>query len=83
MPLDWAMTQNSLGGTLAMLGALEGNTARLEEAVLAFGQALKKCTRERVPLEWAMIQNSLGGTLAMLGERDGDTAQLEEAVTAF
>ena len=56
---------------------------RLEEAVVAFREALKECTRERVPLDWAMTQTNIGNTLAALGGREGDSARLEEAVVAF
>jgi hypothetical protein len=38
----------------------ESGTIRLEEAVVAYREALKEITRERVPLDWATIQNNLG-----------------------
>src|SRR5262249_40114547 len=83
MPLQWAMAQNWLGIALGALGGRESGTAKLEEAVLAFREALKEQTRERVPLEWAGTQNSLGIVLWRLGERESGTAKLEEAVLAF
>jgi 16S rRNA G1207 methylase RsmC len=49
-PLDWARTQNNLGNVLLALGAREGGTARLEEAVAAYREALKERTRERVAM---------------------------------
>ena len=55
-------------------GERESGTARLEEAVAAYREALQEWTRERVPLDWAMTQNNLGNALATLGrarERDG------------
>ena len=64
-------------------GERESGTARLEEAVAAYREALKEWTRERVPLEWAMTQNNLGTALATLGERESGTARLEEAVAAY
>src|SRR5262245_39752243 len=60
-----------LGIALRTLGEREGDTARLEEAVAAFRDALKERTRERVPLDWAMTQNNLGIALRTLGEREG------------
>jgi len=39
-PLHWAMTQNNLGNALATLGERESGTARLEEAITAFHEAL-------------------------------------------
>ena len=42
-----------LGNALATLGGRESGTARLEEAVAAYREALQEQTRERVPLVWA------------------------------
>src|SRR5690606_42008756 len=58
-------------------------TARLEQAVAAYREALKERTPERVPLDWAMTQNNLGNALSGLGERESGTARLEEAVEAY
>ena len=77
------MTQNNLGTALWTLGQRESGTARLEEAVAAYREALEECTRERVPLEWARTQNNLGLALSTLGERESGTARLEEAVAAY
>jgi tetratricopeptide (TPR) repeat protein len=66
-----------------MLGEHESGTARLEEAVAAYREALKEQTRERVPLDWAMTQTNLGNTLSSLGQRERGTARLEEAVAAY
>ena len=64
-------------------GQRESGTARLEEAVAAYRDALKEWTRERVPLDWATTQNNLGSALETLGERESGTARLEEAVAAY
>ena len=56
---------------------------KLEEAVVAFREALKERSRERVPLEWARVQSNLGDALAHLGERESGTTKLEEAVIAY
>jgi tetratricopeptide (TPR) repeat protein len=82
-PLDWATTQNVLGNALRDLGELENRTARLEEAVAAYREALKVRTRERVPLAWATTRNNLGNALRALGELGAGTASLEEAVAAY
>ena len=81
--LQRGMAVNDLGNALRMLGERESGTARLEEAVAAFRDALKERTRERVPLDWAMTQNNLGNALWRLGQRESGTARLEEAVAAF
>ena len=65
------------------LGERESGTARLDEAVAAYREALKEQTRERVPLDWAMTQNNLGTALWTLGERESGTARLDEAVAAY
>jgi tetratricopeptide (TPR) repeat protein len=77
------MTQNNLGNALSHLGERESGTARLEEAVAAFRDALKEQSQERVPLDWAMTQNNLGDALRRLGERDNGTTQLERAAAAY
>jgi tetratricopeptide (TPR) repeat protein len=83
VPLDWAQTQNNLGIALERLGERESGTARLEEAVSAYRDALKENTRERAPLKWAGTQMNLGIALERLGERESGTARLEEAVSAY
>ncbi|WP_315718633.1 MULTISPECIES: tetratricopeptide repeat protein [unclassified Bradyrhizobium] len=90
VPLDWGMTQDSLGAALQTLGERERGTSRLEEAVIAYRAALEERTRGRVPLDWASSQNNLGMGLATLGtalltlgERESGTLRLEEAVGAF
>jgi exonuclease VII small subunit len=82
-PVQWAMTQNSLGTALWALGEREEGTARLEEAVTAYRAALEVYTRDRAPLQWAMTQNNLGNALQTLGRHEKGTALLEEAVTAY
>jgi exonuclease VII small subunit len=68
---------------LTRLGERESGTARLEEAVAPFRDALQEYTRERAPLQWAATQNDLGAALQTLGERESGTARLEEAVAAY
>ena len=73
-PDENGVAQNDLGTALETLGERESGTARLEEAVAAYHEALKERTRERVPLDWATTQNNLGNALGdarRAGERDG------------
>jgi tetratricopeptide (TPR) repeat protein len=77
------IANNNLGTALWSLGERESGTGKLEEAVLAYREALKENTRERVPLQWAMTQTGLGNALARLGERESGTGKLEEAVLAY
>jgi len=69
VPLDWATTQNNLGKALSTLGERESGTARLDEAVSAYREALKERTRERVPLDWATTQRNLERTEKALAAR--------------
>ncbi len=74
---------HGLGLAAYTVGEQRGRQDWLEQAVAAYGEALKEYTRERVPLDWAMIQNNLGNALRRLGERESGTARLEEAVAAY
>jgi hypothetical protein len=53
VPLKWAMTQASLGISTALLILSErgSGTARLEEAIAAYRDALMERTRDHVPLD--------------------------------
>ncbi len=62
----------NFGNALAVLGARESGTARLEEAVSAYCDALQENTRARVPLEWAKGTGNQGVALMLLAERRGD-----------
>jgi hypothetical protein len=70
------MTQNNLGTALWRLGERESGTARLEEAVAAYREALKERTRERVPLQWATTQNNLERAEKFLSERVNSSSTL-------
>jgi tetratricopeptide (TPR) repeat protein len=74
---------NLLGDSLLRLGELEPGSARLEEAVSAYREALKQYTRDRSPLQWAQVQNNLGNALRALGTREVGVRRLEEAVIAY
>ena len=78
-----AQLQIILADGLTTYGEQSGDSAALQEAVVAYREALKKYTRERVPLKWAMTQNNLGTALTRLGESEGGTAKLDEAVVAY
>jgi tetratricopeptide (TPR) repeat protein len=68
VPLDWAATQVNLGHALHFLGYIENSTARFDEAVAAYREALKEYTRDRTRMRWAWAQSSLARTLLSLGE---------------
>ena len=78
-----AKVQVILGNALRMYGAQTGRSDALQEAVVAYREALKERPREKVPQEWAAAQNSLGMALSSLGELESDPARLQEAVAAY
>jgi hypothetical protein len=82
------LTQGNLGFALLRLGERESGTARLDEAVAAYGEALKEQTRARVPLLWANSAGNQGVALLLIAERRADGAmaktaldQIEAAIT--
>jgi hypothetical protein len=54
-------------------------TAKLEQAIAAYREALKERTRERVPLAWAASFGDQGITLLRLAVRTKDSAKAETA----
>jgi tetratricopeptide (TPR) repeat protein len=74
---------NDLGIALKNLGDRESGTARLDEAVTAYREALKERPRDVVPLQWAITQNNLANALGIIGARESGTTRLDEAVTAY
>ncbi|MGX9431798.1 hypothetical protein [Bradyrhizobium sp. LeoA1S1] len=82
VPLAWAESQVMLGLALAELGKRETGTTKLDEAVVAYREALKEYTTERDLLNWGSTQNHLGRALVELGMRESGTTRLEEAVNA-
>jgi tetratricopeptide (TPR) repeat protein len=74
---------NDLALALAELGGQSGDTGLLDQAVAAYGQALKERTCDRVPLHWAGTQNNLGNALKSLGDHRGDADLLEQAIAAY
>jgi hypothetical protein len=74
------MTQMNLGNALSSLGERESGTARLEEAVAAYHEALQERTRARVPLQWAGSTGNQDAVLMLLAERRGDAEMAKLAV---
>lgn len=70
---------NDLGNALWTLGERESGTARLEQAVAVYRDALKEYTRERVPLDWAISTGHQGVALMLFAERTGDARMAQTA----
>ena len=83
VPLEWAKTQNNLGNALLNLGERESGTARLEEAISAYREALQKRTRARAPLEWAMTQENLALAYRALYDKSAEPRRLDDALAAI
>jgi tetratricopeptide (TPR) repeat protein len=79
-PLDWAGTQNNLANALLKLGAGENGTARIQEAVAAYGAALQEYTREQAPAHWAMSFGNQGVAMMLMADRTNDGAMAETAL---
>jgi hypothetical protein len=81
------MTQSNLGNALKTLGERESGTARLDEAVAAYGEALEEQTRERGPLQWAASLGNQGLTMMLIADRTNDGAlaatALQQIQTAY
>jgi tetratricopeptide (TPR) repeat protein len=80
VPLTWAQTQSNLGLALWRLGERESGTGNLEEAIIAYREALKEHTRERYALDWAETLGNEGIALMLLAERRQDTAMARTAL---
>jgi hypothetical protein len=61
------------------LGERESGTARLEEAVAAYRDALMERTRERMPLGWAMSFGNQGVAMIQLAECLEDATMADAA----
>ena len=69
VPLDWAATQNNLGNALRGIGARESGTAKLEEAVAAYREALKELTPGSNSYWHDIAQQNLTSCLALIEQR--------------
>jgi hypothetical protein len=81
-PLQWASTQNNLGAALKNLGTRESGTAKLEQAVAAYRDALQERARERVPLDWAFTQMNIALVYRALFDKDHQARHLDDALEA-
>jgi tetratricopeptide (TPR) repeat protein len=70
----------NLGNALARLGERESGTARLDEAVAAYREALQERTRARVPLDWAFTQMNLALVYRALFDEDRQPRHLDDAL---
>jgi hypothetical protein len=78
---------NNLGNVHLRLAGRGGAPGKSEETAVAFREALKERTRERVPLDWATSLGAQGFALMTIAERHQDAGMAERALvqvnTAF
>lgn len=77
--LSWAMVQNNLAASSAVLAQLEGDAQGLARAAEEFRRALRVYQRDRVPVNWAEVQVNLGELHCNLALMRGDPALLSDA----
>jgi hypothetical protein len=64
----------NLGTALATLGARESGTATLQQAVEAYGEALKEYTPQTDPIDYQRTMKNLNQTVVLLKKRSGKKA---------
>ena len=78
-----ATSLQTLGNVLGMIGQRRNGTRYLEDAISAFGEALKLLNPDTAAMQWAMVQNGLGNALGSLGQRCSDDKLLQQSIEAF
>ncbi|MYB34471.1 MAG: tetratricopeptide repeat protein [Gammaproteobacteria bacterium] len=78
-----AITLETLGTLLGIIGQRRSGTRYLEESVQAYNKALELCDPETTGALWASAQNGLGNALGALGQRQSDDELCNQAIEAF
>lgn len=71
------------GITLTALAERENGTARLEQAIKVYEDALDFFTRKRKPQLWATVLINLGNAYHLMGQRAGGMAYYAKAMEAY
>jgi len=77
--LSWAMVQNNIAASTAILAQLTDDPGGLARAAEAFRAAQRVYTRDRVPVNWAEVQVNLGELHCTLALLRGEGNLLDEA----
>lgn len=77
--LSWAMVQNNLAASTAILAQMEGNATRLRQAIGSFRAAQAVYRRDRLPEKWAETELNLGELQCNLALLEGEAAPLDQA----
>ena len=83
LPVGDMEIESILGQSLFTLGNLQANTENLDEAAMAYQNALKFVERKSDPAYWADLQTGLGAALAQAGDEQADPAKINQAIEAF
>ncbi|MCY4149496.1 MAG: tetratricopeptide repeat protein [Gammaproteobacteria bacterium] len=78
-----AVTLETLGTLLGVIGQRRSGTRYLEESAQAYQNALELCDPETTGAVWASVQNGLGNALGALGLRQSDDELCNQAIEAF
>ena len=76
------MSYYNLGNTLQLLGGVTDKPEHYNEAVDAYGNALREYKRETNPRQWALAQAGLGSTLHWLSMSNADPKILRDSIAA-
>lgn len=82
-PLDYAMTQNTLGNAYLDLSKIENYAANLREAIKCYQAALEYYTPAAAPSDFAMTQNNLGVAYSDLATMEDRADNLQRAIACF
>ena len=81
--LGWAVVQQSMADALALLGGLEVDSRRSEQALKIYRDSLSEWEKDQVLPRSLAIQKSIGDTLSMLGQLQQDQARWKEAADTY
>ena len=79
----WAGAFCSVGTVLYQIGVQRRGSRTLEQAVVAFRNALSERTQDKSLITWMITQNNLAATLQALGEHEEDIASLEASIPMY
>lgn len=82
-PEAWATNKYGTGIALSYLARGGTGIGQLDEAVIAFEEALEVRTRAKYPEEWAATQLSIGNVAMTYGHAHGDAAWFKRSADAY
>jgi tetratricopeptide (TPR) repeat protein len=80
---DWSAALCSIGTVLYQLGVQRRGARTLEQALVAYRNALGERTYESNLFAWAVTQNNLAAAMQGLGEHEEDIGSLEASIPAY